>query len=295
MNCKICGCADSKIIYIGSIRMGRFGNISNESYQIRQCSFCTVIVLPTLIENTTDYYQSDAYRQEVDDGTDVSHYYRLHDVEQIRNLSITGTGAFRGQVVADIGCGGGSFLDLIRGFAKLAIAVEPSTTYRSVLTVKGYDTYSSVLEALCKYKATVDLATSFSVLEHVEDPLDFLKQISNLLSPKGRLVISTPNADDVLLRALPDDYPHFFYRKAHIWYFNRTALLKLLELAGYTHIRVVPFQRFGLANFLSWIKDKAPKGNLSSEFVTDVMDKVWKAELERTFNCDYLFAEAERM
>lgn len=274
--------------------MGRFGNISNESYQIRQCSFCTVVVLPTLIENTTDYYQSDAYRQEVDEGSDVSHYYRLHDLEQVRNLTITGTGVFRGRIVADIGCGAGSFLDLIRGHAKSVIAVEPSRTYKAVLIDKGYHTYSSVQEALCNHKATVDLATSFSVLEHVEDPLDFLKQVFNLLSPKGKLVISTPNADDVLLRALPEDYPQFFYRKAHLWYFNRTSLMKLLELAGYAHIRIVPFQRFGLANFLAWIKEKAPMGNLSSEFVTDVMDRVWKAELERTFLCDYLFAEAER-
>jgi len=290
--CKICGNSNYRVRYEGPIRLGKFGNISKKQYKINECLSCGVISLPNVIGDSTAYYETDAYRKDVDEGPDVSDYFRIHDKEQVRNLQITGTSIFRDKIVADIGCGAGSFLDSIKGYVRGAIAIEPSILFRRSLEKRRYITYPYISDALSVYENKVDIAVSFSVLEHIEDPLSFLKQIRRLLSPNGKIILSTPNIDDVLFQVLPDIYPRFFYRKAHLWYFSASSLTKVLEFAGYTEIRIIPFHRFGLANFLIWLRDKTPGGDFKINFISDAMDAVWKTELERSLMCDYLFAEA---
>ena len=68
--------------------------------------------------------------------------------------------------------------------------------------------------------ASVDLAVSFAVLEHVEDPVGLLRDIRELLRPGATLWVSTPNSADAMLELLPDVYAGFFYRSAHAHYFD---------------------------------------------------------------------------
>ncbi|MEM9544005.1 MAG: class I SAM-dependent methyltransferase, partial [Cyanobacteria bacterium P01_E01_bin.42] len=260
--CKICGCTESRIVYSGPIRLGRFGNISQEPYDVRQCLSCQAIALPNIIEDTVTYYETSTYRTEVDISAEVDDYYRLHDGEQLKNLSMIGTGICRDKIVADIGCGAGSFLDAVKGYAREAIAIEPSSIFRESLQQKGYLTYPYVENALEQHEGQVEVAVSFSVIEHIETPLIFLQQIYRLLKPEGFLCLSTPNAKDILLEVLPQEYTQFFYRKVHFWYFTPFALTKLLELAGFSDIQIFPYQRFGLGNFLGWLRDKKPQGEL---------------------------------
>ena len=292
VRCKICSSSTFSVVYEGPIRIEKFGNVSDTTFQVKKCESCSAISLPNIIENQAEFYESGAYRQEVDGGAEAQDYFRLHDGEQLKHLTITGTSDYRNKIVADVGCGAGSFLDYIHNVCQRAIAIEPSTLYRTSLAERGFVTYPYTSDALADYANKIEIAVSFSVVEHIEDPLIFLKEIHQLLSQNGKLIISTPNADDVLLEAIPDVYASFFYRKAHLWYFNQTALKNLLEIAGYGKIRIIPHHRFGLANLLTWLKDEVPKGNVKSDFVTSIMDSVWKAELERTMRCDYLFAEA---
>jgi SAM-dependent methyltransferase len=237
------------------------------------------------------YYKSKEYREEVDESADPEAYFRLHDGEQAVNLSMIGSGSFRGKVIADVGCGGGSFLDGVRGYAAKAVAIEPSEAFRASLVLRGYPCYAYATDAARDFKAKMDLVTSFSVIEHVEDPLTFMKDIRALLAPGGRAFISTPNAKDALLEALPEDYPRFFYRKAHLWYFEAESLRCLAERAGFASVKVIPHHRFGLSNFIRWSRERAPKGHAGFDFVTPQMDAAWKAGLEASFRCDYLYAE----
>lgn len=290
--CKICSSIGLKVVYQGPIRIGKFGSLSEQPHAIMQCPTCHAKELPNTFGSAGEYYQGEAYRKEVDGEVEASDYFRLHDGEQLRNLSVTGTGMFRNKVIADVGCGAGSFLDGVRGHAARAIAIEPYSTFRTSLAVRGYSCYPYIRDALAEHAEKVDVATSFSVLEHVEDPLDFLKGMRSLLAPGGKAVISTPNADDILLEALPESYPSFFYRKAHLWYFNAEGLTRLLSLAGFPSVKIVFHQRFGLGNFLGWMKEARPQGDTRPSYVSATLDAAWKAELERSGRCDYLYAEA---
>jgi SAM-dependent methyltransferase len=290
--CALCGSQELETLYRGPIRIGRFGNVTKEPVVVWKCTGCLAGFLPATLGQSADYYQSDEYRREVDAGAEVNDYFRLHDGEQAGNLGMTGTTGLRDKVVADVGAGAGSFLDTIKGFAKRAIAIEPSHRFRESLTERGYASYPFAADAARDWARGVDLVTTFSVVEHVENPLAFLVDLRALLAPGGRLVMSTPNTRDALLEALPEDYSRFFFRKAHLWYFDRESLTGLLERAGFDNMRVVARQRFGLSNFLGWLKDRAPSGNQRQGYVSETADAVWKAELERTNRADYLYAEA---
>ena len=248
------------------------------------------MALPESLVFPVDFYESEAYRLSLGEDTDIESFYRLHDPEQSERLAFTGTAIFRHKLICDVGCGGGSFLSLLKGLAQSIIAVEPCRLYHPALKQNGFHVYPYVNEAVRDPCGRVDVAVSFATLEHVNDPLAFLQGIRDLLRPGGRLILSTPNLEDILLEALPDVYPGFFFRAQHLWYFSRTSLQNLLELAGYTQINVAGHQRFGLGNFLSWLLHKSPKGNVRYDYVTPALNQVWKTELERTFRCDFLYA-----
>ena len=291
--CAICGDSNLTPVYSGPIREGRVGELSRESVQVMACQGCGARALDGSGVETGTFYESDAYRDRVDGAADAASYFRIHDVEQLRHLTATGTGAFRDKVVADVGCGAGSFLDCVAGMAASAVAIEPSETFRASLRQRGYLTFPYAGDALPHLKGQVDITVTFSVLEHVEDPTGFLRDIHQLLRPgDGRLILSTPNADDALLGLLPTEYGRFFYRRAHLWYWTADALVNLLTRAGFSDVAISPVQRFGLGNFIGWLRDRAPQGQKSLDVVTPAVDAVWKAELERLGRCDYLFATA---
>lgn len=290
--CKICGHPKAAVVYQGPIRAGKFGHLSRRSYRLRKCGLCGVIALPRGGQGLREYYERGAYRRETNGSATAAHYELLHKAEQDRYVNLVKTADFRGRVVADVGCGTGLFLDRIKAQVRQAIAIEPSLAFRKRLLVKRYHVYGYVQEALKKLAGKVELAVSFSVLEHVKDPLPFLREIRSLLHPKGKLMISTPNADDLLIRVLPVEYSRFFYRKAHLWYFNATALRNLLTRAGFKRVRVIPHQRFGFGNFLCWLKDKMPMGDVRLRLVPLEFDGMWKKTLEENLCNDYLFAEA---
>jgi len=48
--------------------------------------------------------------------------------------------------------------------------------------------------------ASFDLIVAVEVIEHVESPINFLRNIAQLLAPAGRAVITTPNVDSLPAR-----------------------------------------------------------------------------------------------
>ena len=151
--CKICNSENIIITYNGKIRNGKFGNyIDNQN--IFECQECKV-----QFYNGKDIdYQSSEYRTMIQANPSADEYYHQHDDEQLYNLEILGLNNLRNKVIADIGCGAGSFLDMVSGITKKQIAIEPFKDYQSILKEKKYDVFDYASNKMNKNKIEIGRA-----------------------------------------------------------------------------------------------------------------------------------------
>lgn len=289
MNCRLCHGDHIKEIYCGRIRNGGIGQYTRQDVPIYQCVDCGVIWHETAEKNIGQYYESAQYRESLEGSTDIEAFYGLHDKESSAKFIYTGTELFRHRKVADIGCGGGAFLDYVSGVADEIIAVEPSAYYRNQMAQKGYHTYPYAMEAAKDWKEKTDVVVSFDVIEHVEDPIQFLKDIWLLLGKEGEAVIGTPTDAPVMRQMLGNIYEQrLLFSTQHLWIFSESNLKMMAKEAGFSEIRVRYFQRYGLANFIGWLREQRACGEPDYPFISEAVDAVWKTELSRQGLSDYI-------
>ena len=224
------------------------------------------------------------------DTAAIEDYFKNHDIEQNPRIARIGIEKFRNKVVLDFGCGGGSFLDLVKGVAAKTIAVEPFTGYHKSLTERGHEVYGSI-EECSAYTGAVDIIISFGVIEHINDPLSYLQSAEKLLKKGGKMYIETDNLDDILVKLDFMEFGPFYYRTVHSWYFDANGLAGLCKKAGFNHIEKGFRHGFGLSNTLLWLKERAPKGTARLGFITDEIDFSWIQMLEKTGMAELLHFE----
>jgi SAM-dependent methyltransferase len=86
----------------------------------------------------------------------------------------------------DFGCGGGLFVEYLRA--------------NGFKNVEGYDAFTEEFAHANLSAGSYDAVVSYDVIEHDDDPREFLKRTSRLLRSKGLLIIGTPRADGVSLK-----------------------------------------------------------------------------------------------
>lgn len=290
--CRICDSKDLSSIFNGKIRDGKFGNLTKESHIVLKCQRCGSAFLEDKGYSSKEFYESSEYRESVNNAPDPLTYQKNHDWEQIRHLEMAGTKDIRGKRIMDVGCGAGSFLDFFSGVAEKIYAIEPHEVYKKYLSDKGYQAYSYASDLVKEKGSIIDNAYCFSVIEHIEDPLSFLRDIHATLRDGGSLTLSTPNTRDLLIDLLPEEYQPFYFRKVHEWYFEENSLRYLFEKVGFKEVEIRPFQRFGFSNFVNWLIHKRPMGNEKLASIPAGMESTWKSQLENEMRSDYLFVEA---
>lgn len=291
--CKICNGTQWDLVYSGPVRAGSFGSRTAPT-EVRCCTGCGIWQLSEDCTFDNETYASQEYREAMGQGTRVEDFFKAHDEYQPFNiLGIKGLD-YRGAVVADVGCGAGSFLDHVSGLAKKIISIEPTPLYHNSLKDRGYHVYPFTSDALKVEKECVDFVTSFQVIEHVSDPVQFLKEISEMLVDDGRIVIATPNRADILLKLIPDEFMPFYFRSAHRWYFDQNSLTACAEKAGLVVDSIQFIHTFDMSNTLSWLKDKEPKGNKRLNGILPEMDQLWTTFLQASGQADNIYVTLKK-
>jgi 2-polyprenyl-3-methyl-5-hydroxy-6-metoxy-1,4-benzoquinol methylase len=288
-DCSICGSNQWKIAYSGSIRDGVYGNVRNDA-TVYQCQKCGV---QRLLESDCippEYYDTGEYREKLNQSLILDSEIEEHELlnrftfESVWPLSV------RNKHVLDVGCGTGSLLDAVNNVSKYQVGIEPCQPYLDSIIGKGYTGYQSIEDCIRQQGFnSFDMAFSIQVIEHVLNPKLFLEEIFTLLKPGADLIVSTPNRNDILTSLLPEEFPSFFYRTPHRWYFDSESLEFCARSAGFEVVETKCIHRYGMANTLRWLRDKNPAGMKKIKGIDVLADDLWKAYLESTHQSDNLY------
>lgn len=131
-----------------------------------------------------------------------------------------------GGVLADVGCGSGDLWQALRGPFRSCIGVD-AVRYDGL--PPDVDFHPADLDAarLPLSDASVDAAAAVEVIEHLENPRAFVRELARIVRPGGWVVVTTPNqlsALSLLTLALKGRFSAF---QDHEYPAHRTALLEI--------------------------------------------------------------------
>ena len=140
--------------------------------------------------------------------------------------------------VLDVGGGSGWLLTLLREVSprvKETHEVDIDENARRLAERAGHVFHCSPVEQF-QARGSFDLILMLNLIEHVANPGAVLRAMSRLLSPRGLLVIKTPNVDTLDCRLFRRHNWGGFHCPRHFVLFNRQSMIDLGEKSG---LRVV--------------------------------------------------------
>ena len=156
--------------------------------------------------------------------------YLFKKIDQIIRLN-------KGRRVLDAGCGNGELLlFLLKQNSDLSLFGVDRAMKRAV---KGITVYQQDVEQVI-IKDKMDVVISLAVIEHVRNPLLFLKKLKELTKRNGKIIIMTLNEDSLIYqiaRRLKLFGVGFaferLYQSHHLNHFSCLSLRKTLNKAGF--------------------------------------------------------------
>ncbi len=179
-----------------------------------QCRECHVIFQnPRMSDKELDRYYGEGYYRRTlnltDEAKDKDEMYRAKMDAEIIKRHVGTIGSH-----LDIGCSRGYLLELVGADRKAGVEADVDS-----VTVKGIDVHTDIDRVGEK---RFDLVTAIHVLEHVADPLIFLKRMVACTNPKGHLIIEVPTWKS----------PGGPLRLAHLFHFEPDVLRLMCKEVG---------------------------------------------------------------
>ena len=144
--------------------------------------------------------------------------YAVHRLNRRIAEAINYTGC-----VVDLGCGTAPYKNLILAKADKYIGVD---WYNSLHDQKNVDIFASLIEPLPIENESTDVVVAFQVMEHLPEPLPFLKEAYRILRVDGCMCVTVPLMWHV------HEAPHDYYR------YTRYGLEYLFRKAGFGKVEV---------------------------------------------------------
>ena len=139
-------------------------------------------------------------------------------------------------VVADLGCGEGHFLDSLGTRAARSVGVDHHRAGIERMVKRGREAYACSFEEFAEREARgFDVVTSFHTLEHLADPVAMVRAAARCLRPSGRMILSVPNRD----RSWREEGEPMDRPPHHV---TRWGPAQMIRLAERTSLRLSPIR-----------------------------------------------------
>lgn len=215
-------------IYKSSFNVDCKHLLNFENIQYLNCSICNLYFFTPPVEGDEVFYSS----------LQKNEWYYLNDKEEYLNAS---TFINPNDTVLDVGCGQGEFASYVFKSDAKFIGLESSENAKNLAKSKGIDIFNlSIQNYALNNPESVDIVTSFQVLEHVNEPKSFIQAKLKALKRKGLMIIAVPSEDSFIANVtngVLNMPPHHLTRWSDET-LEFIAILFDLELISLTHEKV---------------------------------------------------------
>ena len=233
--CALCGARDAARIY------------SQAHFPVVRCRSCGLMYADEHFRepDLAKFYSGDYYQRA----------YVCHPREIDRKIARDYVRAFqsidpgnRGGSLLDFGSARGTFLAELqkRGYGDrwklLGSHINPDEVKMGVAA--GLPIVCADLADAALPEASFDAITAFSVLEHMQEPMECLQDLTRLLKPGGELLVVIPDGDCLIIKLallasrLFGDRSRSFtdnvFHEEHLYYFTKKTLTAAFKKCGLT-------------------------------------------------------------
>jgi 2-polyprenyl-3-methyl-5-hydroxy-6-metoxy-1,4-benzoquinol methylase len=219
MNCKICQSQDVKFIF------------SKNGEDFYKCKHCSVIFQHPIDDLRINRYYEDEYFNKKNRFVDQFINWQTEDSSR-RTLNVIKKYKSNGNLL-DIGAAYGQFLKIARDSGFNIVGIEPNKEAVKIAKEKfNIDLENIFFDKDYRNSRGFDVITNFHVIEHVFNPLEFVRDIHKNLKDGGIAVFETPNIQSLNYFIMGSKWPYILPNE-HLFCFSFKNLIPLLENNGF--------------------------------------------------------------
>lgn len=204
------------------------GYESNYLVSCADCSFVFAQKIPTEKE-LNDHYSTTYTREDYLSPITIKRYHEI--LNKLESYRQTGN-------LLDIGCGVGYFLEVAKERGWKVYGTEYTDESMNINKAKGFNMHQGKLNAANYAPEFFDVITSFEVIEHINNPIEEVNNISQILRKGGAFYCTTPNFNSLLRAQLGNNWNVIAYPE-HLSYYTPKSIDILLSKAGFKKLEIV--------------------------------------------------------
>ena len=252
--------------------------VSGEYFSIEKCKTCTLLFTQNVAEQNEigRYYASENYISHSDTQAGLVnklyHLIRKKTLQSKKRLIEGETEKSNGNIL-DIGCGTGAFLHTMKIGGWKITGLEPDENARKKAKILyGIEPQPSN-NIFNLPDNNYDAITMWHVLEHVHQLHEYIGQLKNMLTDKGKIFIAVPNYTSYDAQHYGEFWAAYDVPR-HLYHFSPAGMKRLVEQHGLTIKKIKPmwFDSFYVSMLSE--KYKSGKGNLIKAFLMGFISNI---------------------
>jgi 2-polyprenyl-3-methyl-5-hydroxy-6-metoxy-1,4-benzoquinol methylase len=177
--------------------------------------------------------------------------------------------------ILDFGCGRGGFIKLTQEVSKRSVGLELNKINRKYINDIGVQCVNHLSELKDE---KFDVITLNHVFEHLNDPINILKELQSHLKSNGVIIIEVPHARDLLLETFNlESFKNFTFWSDHLILHTKKSLESFTKNSGLQVRKIEGFQRYPISNHFNWLLKGQPSGH---EIYKHLNNKVFHEQYE---------------